>query len=261
MSIRVVALAALCIGAGNVLAEPAPAAISGFNAYSGMVEARLERQHSSGNLLISTDGRRLHSGDLVVEHVVESGAASGNPPGALLHHWRGTAFAPGAHAADFLRLMRDFDSYPRHFSPEVVTAHTVSRQGDRGDHIQATMRIRQHHVITVVMDTAYDVTFTPMDALRGYSVSRSTRVTEVDSPGTPKEHALSPSDEHGFMYRLNTYWSYEERDGGLYLQVEAVSLSRSIPMGLGWAVGPYVQSIPRESLEFTLKSVTNALRN
>jgi hypothetical protein len=122
------------------------------------------------------------------------------------------------------------------------------------------MRIRQHHVVTVVMDTAYDVAFTPIDASRGYSISRSTRITEIASPGTPKEHGLSPSEEHGFLYHLNTYWSYEEHDGGLYLQVEAVSLSRSIPTGLGWAVGPYVESIPRESLEFTLRSATRALR-
>jgi hypothetical protein len=62
------------------------------------------------------------------------------------------------------------------------------------------------------------------------------------------------------MWRLNTYWSYEERDGGLYLQVEAVSLTRSVPRGLGWAIGPYVERVPRESLEFTLRSAVKALR-
>jgi hypothetical protein len=63
------------------------------------------------------------------------------------------------------------------------------------------------------------------------------------------------------LWRLNTYWSYEERDGGVYVQVESVSLTPSIPYGLGWAVGPYVESIPRESLEFTLRAVCNGLRN
>ena len=69
-----------------------------------------------------------------------------------------------------------------------------------------------------------------------------------------------PSEEHGFLWRLNTYWSYEERDGGLYMQVESVSLTRAIPTGLGWAVGPFVESVPRESLEFTLRAACNALR-
>jgi hypothetical protein len=62
------------------------------------------------------------------------------------------------------------------------------------------------------------------------------------------------------MWRLNTYWSYEERDGGLYMQIESVSLTRSIPSGLGWALGPFVESVPRESLEFTLQAASRALR-
>ena len=122
------------------------------------------------------------------------------------------------------------------------------------------MRVRQQHVITVVMDTTYDVSFGRLDAQHGYSISRSTRISEIDSPGTGRSARSSSSEEHGFLWRLNTYWSYEERDGGLYMQIESVSLTRSIPTGLGWAVGPFVESVPRESLEFTLRSTCNALR-
>jgi hypothetical protein len=122
------------------------------------------------------------------------------------------------------------------------------------------MRIRQKHVITVVMDTAYDVGFARLDARHGYSISRSTRISEIDSPGTAKERVLSPDEENGFLWRLNTYWSYEERDDGIYMQVESISLTRSIPTGLAWAVGPFVESLPRESLEFTLQATRDALQ-
>ena len=178
-------------------------------------------------------------------------------PGAMLHHWRGTAFAPGATAADFERLMKNFNAYPERFSPQVVRAKILTQQGD---HFQASMRVRQRHVITVVMDTSYDINFGRLDAWHGYSISRSTRIAEIDSPGTGRERALKPGEEHGFLWRLNTYWSYEERDGGLYMQIESVSLTRSIPTGLGWAIGPFVESVPRESLEFTLRSTCDALR-
>jgi hypothetical protein len=197
----------------------------------------------------------LRQGELIVEKLTPAGGA--DLPGAMLHHWRGTAFAPGAKAADFERLMKNFNAYPQRFSPQVVRAKVLAQQGD---HMQAMMRVRQRHVITVVMDTSYEITFGRLDARRGYSISRSTRIAEIDAPGTSQERALNSSEEHGFLWRLNTYWSYEERDGGVYLQVESVSLTRSIPTGLGWAVGPFVESVPRESLEFTLRSVCAALR-
>ena len=177
-------------------------------------------------------------------------------PGAMLHDWRGTAFVPGAKAADFERLMRDFNAYPQHFAPQVLRRKCWR---SRAIIIRSTMRVAQKHVITVVMDTAYDVTFGQLDAQHGYSISRSTKISEIDSPGTANERALAPSEEHGFLWRLNTYWSYEERDGGLYMQIESVSLTRSIPTGLGWAIGPFVESVPRESLEFTLRSTCKAL--
>jgi hypothetical protein len=115
-------------------------------------------------------------------------------------------------------------------------------------------------VLTVVMDTAYDVTFGRLDAQHGYSITRSTKIEEIDAPGTARERALGPGEEHGFLWRMNTYWSYEEGDGGLYIEIESISLSRSIPVGLGWAIGPFIESVPSDSLGFTLRMTRNALR-
>ena len=237
--------------------QPTPASVSGFNAYVTEVESRLTQQHRSvRDFLVFEDGERLHRGELVIERLTPSEGAE--LPDAMLHHWRGTAFAPGATAADFERLMRDFNAYPQRYAPQVLSAKVIAQ---RGDQYQAVMRIRQKHVITVVLDIAYDVVFARLDARRGYSISRSARVSEVDSPGGAKERALSPGEENGFLWRLNTYWSYEERDDGLYMQVESISLTRSIPTGLGWAIGPFVESLPRESLEFTLRATRDALQH
>jgi hypothetical protein len=247
-------------GASGCFAEgPTPQATTAFNTYAGTVESRLSQQHhSKGAFLTATayqSEARLRGGELMVEELTPSGGAA--LPGAMLHHWRGTAFAAGATAADFERLMKNFNAYPQHFAPQVVQARLVTQKDDS---MQAVMRVRQRHVITVVMDTAYDVSFGRLDDRHGYSLSRSTRIAEIDSPGTAGERELNAKEEHGFLWRLNTYWSYEERDGGLYLQVESVSLTRSIPRGLGWMVQPFVESVPRESLEFTLRSTCNGLQ-
>jgi hypothetical protein len=249
---------------GCVVAEPPAAAVSAFDSYIATVESRLAQQHRSQTAFLapvtpaskSTESEtRLRRGELIVEQLTPSTGA--DMPGAMLHHWRGTAFVAGATAADFERLMKDFNAYPQHFSPQVLQAKILTQQDDR---LQALMRVRQQHVITVVMDTAYDITFGRLDAQHGYSISRSTKISEIDSPGASSERALNSSQEHGFLWRLNTYWSCEERDGGLYMQIESVSLTRSIPTGLAWAIRPFVESVPRESLEFTLRSACNALR-
>jgi hypothetical protein len=241
-------------------AEPTPEAITAFNTYIKTVESRLAQQHQSRDGFLAPpltpqNERRLQQGELIIEPITPvTGLAL---PGALLHDWRGTAFAPGATAADFERLMKNISAYPQHFSPQVLQAKLLVQQGDR---LQAFMRVRQHHVITVVMDTTYDITFGHLDDRHGYSLSRSTKISEIESPGTVKEHTLPAEEEHGFLWRQNTYWTYEERDGGLYMQIESVSLSRSVPNGLNWIVQPFIEKIPRESLEFTLRSTCNALR-
>lgn len=252
--------AAICVlvlaVASPLLAGPSRAADAAFDDYVRRVEARLASEHRVPSIFLvmeqGSEETRMRSGEMIVERLTPSNET----PDAMLHDWRGTAFVPGATMADFERVMRDLSAYPKTFAPEVLQGRVLDTNGDR---MRVQMRVRQHHVITVVMETDYDVRFGRLDALHGYCFSTSTRIVEIDSPGTAKERELSASEEHGFLWRLNSYWSYEERDGGLYMQIEAVSLTRAVPHGLGWAVGPYVDSIPRESLEFTLHSMRTAL--
>lgn len=250
----------ICTAApGRMVAEPGRAAVAAFKGYVDEVESRLAQQHRAKNAFLAFPDRqsemRLRHGELIIEQLTPS--AGPDLPGAMLHHWRGTVFVPGAKAADFERLMKDFNAYPQYFSPQVLQARVLAQQDGQ---LQAWMRVRQRHVIPVVMDTTYAVSFERLDGQHGYSIARSTHIAEIQSAGTGAERALNASEEHGFLWRLNTYWSYEERDGGLYMQIESVSLTRSIPSGMGWAIRPYVESVPRESLEFTLRAACDALR-
>jgi hypothetical protein len=245
-------LVAVCAAPQRGLGEPSAAAMGVFNAYVAKVEARLEVERRGGVMLGPGMAERLRRGEVVVEQRTPAG---GEADGAMLHDWRGTAFAPGATAAEFEQVLRDLGAYPRRFAPEVLEARVLST---RGDEMTAWMRVRQKHVLTVVMDSTYDVQF-GREAGMGWSVSRSTKMAEVGGYGTAGQHELASSEEHGFLWRLNSYWTYEERDGGLYVQIESVSLSRAIPTGLGWALRPYVESVPRESLEFTLRAACKAV--
>jgi len=263
--------ALLLLSGPRLSAQLSLAATVAFNNYSRTVESRLAQQHNSPNtfLVLPADPAalaRLRSGQPLIEQITTPAT-----PDSLLHHWRATAFVPGATAADFQRLLQNFSAYPHNFAPQILSSTVLSRTGVPGqlagwgetgvpsersvfagvatpDSTLLRLRTRQHHVITVVLDTTFDVTFASLDLTHRYSTSRSTRVDQI-----------SPSGNDGFLYRLNTYWSYEQRDGGLYLQIESLSLTRNIPHGLAWAVKPYLESIPRESLVFTLTSARNAL--
>ncbi len=243
------------LGVAPAQAEAPAKAVAVFDGYVATVEARLAQQHQTDALASAAgtaEGQaRLRRGEVVIEEI-----KAPEMPGAMLHDWRGSAFAPRAKAADFEKLLRNFDGYPQIFAPQVMAARTLAADGD---HVFGTMRVKQKHVITVVLDTTYDVQFGRLDAQEGWNASRSTRIHEIADAGTPDEHALGPAEEHGFLWRINTYWTWQERDDGLYLQVESVSLTRGIPTGLGWIVGPFVESVPRESLEFTLDAARKAL--
>jgi hypothetical protein len=252
-----VALVALLATAAARADGPSPEATAAFNANVAKLESKLAQEHRSADVFMQMppDPGKLRQGELSIEELTPEGGKE--IKGAMLHHWRGTAFAPGASAPDFERLMRDYNRYPQLYAPQVISARVLNHNGD---HYQVMLRVRQKHVITVVLDTSYDVTFGKLDARHGFSISRSTKISEIEDEGTPHERALGENDSHGFLWRMNTYWTYEERDGGVYMQVESISMSRSIPTGLGWAVGPFVKSVPRESLEFTLRATRNALR-
>jgi hypothetical protein len=247
------------IGLPYATAEPSTEATAAFTAYVHALESKLAKQHQSvESFLPSLSGqgqKQLQQGGLIIDPVTPEGGST--LPGALLHDWRGTAFAAGAKGADFERLMKDVSAYPQRFSPQILAARILTQQGD---HLQISMRVRQHHVITVVLDSTYDIDFGRLDQQHGYSNSHSLSISEIASPGASDEHALGPHEEHGFLWRLNTYWTYEEKDGGLYMQIESVSLTRAIPTGLKWVVQPFVEKVPRDSLEFTLEAVCKALR-
>ena len=255
---KVVLFLAICavVLSSKAIAQPSPAALVAFNESTRALESRLARQHQSPTTFLSLSPQTeasLRRGNLLIEQVEPLPTA----PGALLHHWQATAFAPGAQASDLDRILKNFPRYPQVFAPQVLQAKVLTQQND---HLQTLLRVRQHHILTVVLDTTYDVTFGRLDPQHGFSLSRSTAITEIQSPNTPSERPLTPTEEHGFLWRQNTYWIWEQRDGGLFLQVESISLTRSIPRGLAWAVQPFVESVPRDSLEFALRAICKALQ-
>jgi hypothetical protein len=65
---------------------------------------------------------------------------------------------------------------------------------------------------------------------------------------------------NGLIWRLFSLARYVERDGGVYLELEAIGLSRDIPASLRWLVAPIVRRISRGSLSTSLRQTRDAVR-
>jgi hypothetical protein len=177
-------------------------------------------------------------------------------PGGLIHHWVGLTFIPGAKLDDVLRVLQDYDHQSTYYAPDVERSKIESHDGD---HFRVFLRFRRHKVVTVVLNTEHEVHYFHDATGRAHSRSSAVRIAEVENPGKNDEHEKQPGDDGGYLWRMETWWRVEERDGGVYVQSEVASLTRDIPTGLGWLVGPFVNSIPRETLAFTLEATRKAV--
>jgi hypothetical protein len=267
MRMRVIGLLALFAAlSGGTLsaAELQPKTTAAFDRYVEAAERRMSAEIKSPTSFLWLDTldaarqqevrARLRRGEVVTERLRV--AEKIDVPDGLVHHWVGIVFIPSAHVRDAVRLMQDYDRHASLFAPNVVRSKILARNGDR---FRVFLRFYMKKVISVTLNTENDAQFVTVAPDRVYSTIRSTRVSEVEDAGTPAEKELPPGQGHGFMWRLNTYWRFLERDGGTYVQCESITLSRDVPFGLGWVIKPFITEVPKDSLTFTLQRVRAAL--
>jgi hypothetical protein len=244
-------------------AQPQGKSIAAFDEYARLTERRLDAElaHPEQFLWVEThpparrqvELTRLRGGEVLIERLeTQVNGRRLEAPDALIHHWIATVFLPGVGVDRVVAVLQDYDHHAQLFAPAVARSKLRARNGDD---FRMYLRLIRTKVITVVLDTENDVRYSAPRPDRVEFRARSTSVREVQDAGKPAETIKAAGDGHGFMWRLNTYGRLEARDAGTFVQFETVSLSRDIPFGLGWVIGPFVTSVPRESLLFTLETL------
>jgi hypothetical protein len=243
-------------GLTTVDLQPHTAAV--FDRYIRDAEQRLDRQaHGSAFLWVDVAaGRksRVSQGAAAVEPF--SGSGDVDAPDGTIHDWVGAVFIPGATLTKTISMAQDYDSHKAFYGPELQDSKTIRRDGGEFD---IYLRLLKKQVITVVLNTNHRVNYFQLDGARWYNVSHSTRIAELENPGEPDESEMPPGHDHGFLWRLNSYWRFEQRDNGVYVECEAISLTRIVPVGFGWLVNPIVRTLPRDSLANMLRSMRAAV--
>jgi hypothetical protein len=248
-------------------AELRPEAAQGYEQYILLTEMRMQGELAPGGGFLwvdrlpeprRSDARaRIERGEIISERL-ETPDPSGRSatPGALIHHWVGTVFIPGVPLAQVLAVVQDYDRHSDYFKPDVMQSKKVAQNGDE---FKVHYRLRKKKIVTIILDADYDVHRYFLSSTQAYSNSVAVRVAQVENAGQPDEHELPPGKDGGYMWRLNSYWRYFDTGHGVYVQCEAISLTRDVPAGLSWLVGSFVENVPRESLDFTLRSTRNAV--
>jgi hypothetical protein len=248
-------------------AELQPRTLAAFEQYVTVTEARMAAEVQGADRFIFLDtlpsARRsasrdaLHRGELLIEQLATEEAGKRlEAPGGLVHHWLGLVFVPGGTVDQAVGLLQDYDRHAKIYAPAVARSKLLARDGDT---FRIYLRFFMKKVISVVLNSEHEARFTRPAKDRAFSRIVSTRIAEVEDPDTPQEREKPIGNDGGYLWRLNTYWRFFERDGGVYVQCESISLTRGIPAGFGWLIGPFVTSIPRESLAFTLETTRRVL--
>jgi archaetidylinositol phosphate synthase len=254
-------LLVLCASRSGEAATLKPETEQAWRAYVTATEARIERELASpGGFLVQdftpssqSDRAQVLTGDVIVaEMATGDGRGRDIPvPDGLIHHWRASIFVPGVTRDQLLaRLQNPSEHGPR--QEDVLALRVLER---RPDALTLFIRMTRTKIVTVTYNTTHDVTYRRHGQTAASSRSVATKIAEVDGSSSLTERELPPGEDRGFLWRLNSYWRYQQVEGGVIVELESLTLSRTVPMGLGRIVEPIVKRIARDSIGRTLENL------
>jgi len=223
------------------------------------VEARLAPRFQGEQFLWSDQSpearREVSAGQIAIEPAKNKGLIE--IKGGLIQDWQGALFIKGAKLDSVLSIVRDYANHAKYYSPDVVTSKVVSHTDN---HWLVAMRtLKTKLFLSDVLETENDITFEKLNATKVRGIAKSTRIQEVANPGKGDEHLLPEGHDRGLLWRLYGYWFYEERDGGVYVECESITLTRDVPFGMGAVMAPIIRNVPGESLRSSLEHTRQAV--
>ncbi len=238
--------------------------VHAFDRYIAKSEHRMQSEIRNGPFLYidsypaaqrSKAYSQLRAGQILLRNGNAEETSPIKVPDGLIHDWTGVLFIPGASLSQTLGVILDYNNYHNIYS-NVLKSRLISHNGNTSE---IFLQLYKKSLVTVVFNAKFESQLERLGTNRAAIPSRTTRIAEVADAGQPDAHELAPDDGHGYMWRLNSYWRFEQKDGGVYVQVESIALSRSVPAIIAWLVNPLLESIPRNTLSTLLTETRTAV--
>ena len=262
MQVWAIVLAICLVPVKASAANLKPETLQAWEEYIEAAAAHMQARLNSDGSFLWTDeapdrGARLRNGEIVV-----SPAGPHIPlrvPSGLIHHWIGAVFIPNATLHDVLPIVRDYGRYKEIYHPAVIDSRTIAT-GESEDRFSMVL-MNKSVISKTALDSDYRSSYFRVSDQRCYSVSETTRIQEIAGYGTSGQRTLPVDEGTGLIWRIYGITRFQERDGGVYIEVEGIVLSRDIPFVLHWMVAPIVRRVSRESLLTSLKQTQDAIRS
>ena len=249
----------LAIPVASAAAELKPETVRTWDAYVETANLQMRERTQKTFLWVDESHERIqrvHDGEILVSSVGQRNPKS--VPSGLIHDWIGAAFIPNVRLEDVLAAARDYDQYKNFYQPNVVDSKGL---GSSGNCDKYSMRVVNKEVVAATaLDAEYQACYLQLDAKRWYSIGYTTRLQEVRGYGRSDEQDLPPGQGSGYIWRLYSIARFEERDGGVYVELEAMALSRDIPIAVRWMVSPIVRKISKSAMITSLHQMQEAAR-
>lgn len=254
--------AALFAAGGHIAAgaELQPGTLLAWEAYLHEADFRAQQRAGNCKSFLWMDeapdrAARVSRGEAVVEPAVGRGT-EGVPEG-LIHDWIGAIFIPNATIGNLQAVIHDYDRYQRLYRPAVTESRTLESPAGRQEF--SMVWHRRVLFVNAAVQGRYESRDFTVDAHRGYNIADAVDVREIADYGRKAQRLLPAGMGNGFLWRLHSIARYEERDGGVYLEMEAMALTRDIPGSVSWLVGPVVNRLSINSLTTMLLQTRDAV--
>ena len=244
--------------------------VRAWDRYFQWANAKVQRELSNPNVFLIQNSlpagekasiqKSINAGEIAARRMIGVVPAGVNfeVPSGEIHHWWGAVLLRNVSLARLLQFLQDYDHHAGRFS-DVERSRLISKEGNR---YKIFFRLtRSKAFVTAYYNTEQDCLYAFYGATKASSQSTATKIAEVENPGTPSEREKTPGNDRGFLWRLVSWWRFEQRGADVIVELESASLSRGIPAVVKFMPGisSYIRSTPRETLESVLISIRDSM--